>query len=137
MKVLGRPLKDYLKASYMFFIAVFVITMMQPLLSISGMQKSITSAGGTLISILTVVVMGFAGWTFVRKNKFDIKQAAFAGMLCFLAAAWLLVLMLWQMKLSLYVSILNFIILFAINMIIYAVVAAFGGWLATKAKKRK
>lgn len=123
MKVMGKTLKQYFRASWKFLAVIFIIMAI-----IVAIRLSFDFASGiqTLLTLFGVILIGWAGWSAVKGHGFNLKQAGIVGILLSFGTHW---------ALPIFHSMLEVIFLILINTIIYSVIAVFGGWLVKKFKK--
>lgn len=130
MKILGKPLKGYLEAIGTPLLLVLLITVAQlPLFLLEFYPRTAVDPVG----LLKIVVIGWAGWVVVRRHKFSLKQTAVVGLMLFMATIWILPLVLFSLPSSPFVlRVVALLIIMILNLIVYALAAIFGGWLAQR-----
>ncbi|MGC9049235.1 MAG: hypothetical protein ACP5IX_03415 [Patescibacteria group bacterium] len=130
MQIFGKSLKEYLKASAIFLSIVFVITLIHRALFISK-TLPLGSIYLNLIDYLKMFLIGWAGWSVVRKYDFKLKHVFVIGCLFFiLTIAWTLPLLseIFTFYGLIWIGILNFVVV--------TLIVLFGGWLAKKISKK-
>lgn len=122
MKAMSKTLNKYFAASWRFLATIFMITVIIVFLRLfSDFPSSIQS----LLTLGGVVFIGLAGWSVVRNHGFNLKQAAFMGLLLSFGTHWSVPIF------HRAGEVLYFIL---INSIIFSIATVFGGWLANKFK---
>lgn len=142
MKIFEKSLKDYWHTSSKFFIAMLVLAIAQVMIAeFVTIPENLIMPVSLLISAIALVIVFLAGFFAVRKHKFNLKQAAFVGILAFLITIWLVPLSIpafdttqFTLDKLIFIYVINTAILSAINIAIVAPVAAFGGGIAKKIK---
>jgi hypothetical protein len=122
MKFAGKTLTEYFIVSKKFLVIAFI------LIGISVIWRLcyVYPAGiQTIVTILGVIVIGWAGWTMVRVHGFSLKQTGFVGFLFVVITFW---------TLPIFHKIGEVFLLFIINTFLYILITILGGWLAKKIK---
>jgi hypothetical protein len=120
MKLGGKTLNEYIYASKKFLIIALALQLLVVILRLSNNS---TQALELLITVLGVIVIVWAGWTMVKAYKFNLTQAGIVGVLISLVTIW---------ALPIFHSISELISIFAINTVLYVLLAGLGGWLAKR-----
>ena len=142
MKIFEKSLKDYWHTSKEFFIAMIALGIVQVVIAelVGNLSDSTIMIISLVVSIIALTIVFLAGFFAVRNHKFNLKQATFVGILAFLVTIWLIPFSIpidaAQLALGnlIFVYVINTAILAALNIVIVAPVAAFGGWIAKKIK---
>ena len=122
MKVMGKSLYEYFMASKK-FLAIIIILM----IIIVALRLFYYPPGVQTPLFLGGIVFIWAGWSVVRYNGFNLKQAGFVGIILSFGVHW---------TLPIFHSVWEVLYLILINTIIYSVIVIFGGWLAKMIKKQ-
>lgn len=122
MKFAGKTLTEYFVVSKKFLGIAFILVGISVVWRLfyaypAGIQ--------TIVTILGVIVIGWAGWTMVRGHGFSLKQTGFVGFLFACVTFW---------ALPIFHKIGEVLLLFIINTFLYILITIFGGWLAKKIK---
>jgi hypothetical protein len=122
LKIVSKTLNEYFTASWKFLATIFIITVIIVLLRLfSDFPSSIQS----LLSLGGVVFIGLAGWSVVRNQGFNLRQAVFVGFLLSFGTHW---------SVPIFHRAGEELYFILINSIIFSFAAVFGGWLANKLK---
>jgi hypothetical protein len=125
LKVMSKTLNEYFTASWIFLATIFIITVIVVFLRlVSNFPSSIQA----LLTVGGVVFVGLAGWSVVRNHGFNLKQAAFVGLLVSFGTHW---------SLPIFHRVGEVLYIILINSIIFSIVTVFGGWLAKKLNNPK
>jgi hypothetical protein len=122
MMFAGKTLKEYLVASNKYLAIIFFLTLITVLLRKFYVYSSIMQ---TILLLIGLIVLGWAGWTTARKLQFTIPQIGFIGFILSFGAHW---------SLPLFHSIGEVLYLFVINSVINVAIVIAGGSLSRKIK---
>jgi uncharacterized membrane protein YjgN (DUF898 family) len=123
MKFVGKTLNEYYTTSKKSLANGLII---MALITVLRLSNNYPPRIQSILSLLGVIVIGWAGWTAVTNHRFNLKQTGFLGLLFLFTVIWTLPIFhnIWEMP---------FLIL--TNAILYVFIATFGGWLAQNLKK--